>query len=112
MPCSRPVAESAVVQVLLIDTFTHTGTYPAYLSERVALQCYYSTETAESVVKMDRFEFNIELLISVTGARPLLWNKTVDTYKDRIDTKKAWRRVCTCLQEDFQALGMLKKLFW
>jgi hypothetical protein len=29
MPGRRPVAESAVVHVLLIDTFTHSGFFPA-----------------------------------------------------------------------------------
>jgi hypothetical protein len=27
-------------------------------------------------------------------ARPVLWDKTDDIYKDRIETKKAWREVC------------------
>jgi len=58
------------------------------------------------VVKMSHFEFDIELLISLVETRPVLWNKMDDTYKDRIEKKKAWRRVCTCLQEDFEALGI------
>ena len=56
-------------------------------------------------MKMGDFGFNIELLISLVDARPDLWNKTDDTYKDRIETKKAWREVYVCLQEDFEALG-------
>ena len=32
-----------------------------------------------------------------------------DIYKDRIETKKAWREVCLCLQEDFEAPGDVKK---
>lgn len=60
---------------------------------------------------MGHFEFDIELLILVR-ARPVLWDKTGDVYKERIETKKAWRRVCACLQGDFEAIGMLKKRFW
>jgi len=41
------------------------------------------------VVKMGDFGFDIELLISVVDARPVLWDKTDDIYKDRIETKKA-----------------------
>lgn len=48
-PGRRPVAESAVVQVLLIGTFTHFGFYSA-VSERITFHC--STETIESMVKM------------------------------------------------------------
>ena len=30
-------------------------------------------------------------------------------YKDRNQTQKAWTEVCMCLQEDFEALGDVKK---
>jgi hypothetical protein len=43
MPGRRPAAESAVVHVLLIDTFTHSGFYPAVpersLSTAVSVKC-------------------------------------------------------------------------
>ena len=35
----------------------------------------------------------------------MLWDKTDDIYKDRNETKKAWREVCICLQGDSEALG-------
>ena len=62
------------------------------------------------MVKKDHFEFDIELLILVE-APPVLWDKTYDVYKDRIETKKAWERVCACLQGDFEAIGMSKNAF-
>jgi hypothetical protein len=58
---------------------------------------------------MDDFEFYIDLLISLGEARPVLWDKTDDIYKDRNETRKAWREVCICLQEDFEALGDVQK---
>jgi hypothetical protein len=58
---------------------------------------------------MGDFDFDIELLISLVDARPVLWDKTDDIYKDGIETKKAWREVYVCLQEDFEALGDVKK---
>jgi len=63
------------------------------------------------VVKMGDFEFDIDLLIwvSLVEARPVLWDKTDDVYKDRNERKKAWREVCIGLQEDFEALGDVKK---
>jgi hypothetical protein len=61
------------------------------------------------VVKMAGFEFDIELLISLVEARPVSLDKTDDIYKYRIETKKAWREVCLCLQEDFAALDVKKE---
>jgi len=58
---------------------------------------------------MGDFEFDIDLLTSLLEARPVLWDKTDDIYKDRNETKKAWREVCICLQEDLEALGDVHK---
>ena len=54
-------------------------------------------------------EFDIDLLISVVEARPVLWDKTDDIYIDRKETKKAWKDVCICLQEDFEVLGDVQR---
>ena len=40
----------------------------------------------------------------------MLWDKTDDIYKDRNETKKAWREVCVCLQEEFEALGDVQRM--
>jgi len=58
---------------------------------------------------MDDFEFNADLLISLVETRPVLWDKTDDIYKVRNETKKAWREVCICLQEEFEAPGDVQK---
>jgi hypothetical protein len=55
------------------------------------------------------FEFDVELLISVVEARAVLWDKTYDIYKDRIERKNTWREVCICLQGDFEASEDAKK---
>ena len=60
---------------------------------------------------MSDFEFDTDLLISLVESRPVLWDKMDDIYRDRNETKKAWREVCICLQEDFEALGDIKKTF-
>jgi hypothetical protein len=60
---------------------------------------------------MGDFEFDTDLLMSLVEARPVLWDKTDDIYKDRNETKKAWKEVCICLQEDFESLGDVKKTF-
>jgi hypothetical protein len=40
------------------------------------------------VVKTGDFDFDIDLLISLVEARPVLWDKTDDIYKDRNETKR------------------------
>ena len=59
-------------------------------------------------MKMGGFEFDIDLLISLVEATPLLWDKTGGIYRDRNETKKAWREVCICIQEDFENLDVKK----
>ena len=39
-------------------------------------------------MKMGDFEFDTDLLISLVEARPVLWDKTDDSYKDRNEMKK------------------------
>lgn len=45
-----------------------------------------------------------ELLISLVEARPVLWDKTLDNYKDRVATRNAWREVCNELNSKFEEL--------
>jgi hypothetical protein len=61
---------------------------------------------------MGNLDLEIEFLISLVEARPVLWYKKCDICKDRIETKKVWREVCVCLQQDFEALRDVKKNFW
>jgi hypothetical protein len=60
---------------------------------------------------MGDIEFDIDLLMSLVEARPVLWDKADDIYKDRNGTKKARRGVCICLQEDFVVQVDVKKRF-
>jgi hypothetical protein len=88
-PGSLPVVESAVAQVLLADKFTHSGVHPA-VSERspsTAVSVEY-LNIRVSAVKIGDFDFNIELLISLVEARPVLWDKMDDMYKDRNEMKR------------------------
>lgn len=38
-------------------------------------------------------ELDIEFLITLIQDRPMLWDKTLDSYKDRNVTKKAWQEI-------------------
>ncbi|XP_068082562.1 uncharacterized protein [Anabrus simplex] len=54
---------------------------------------------------MEDVEIDIELLISLVEARPVLWDKSSDIYKDRDGTRKGWKEVCEGLKEDFGELS-------
>jgi hypothetical protein len=47
------------------------------------------------VVKVGDFEVNTELSVSLVEARRVLLYKTDNIFKDRIETKRARREVCT-----------------
>jgi len=81
--------------VLLEDTFTHSSFYST-VSEgitfhggvsRVLKQKSFSGEDVRFLV------FDVKLLTSLADARPVLGDRTDDTYRDRMETKKAWRKV-------------------
>lgn len=54
-------------------------------------------------------ELDAEILISLIEAKPVLWDKTLDIYKDRIATKNAWGDVCLALKPDFESISDTEK---
>ncbi|CAG5023509.1 unnamed protein product [Parnassius apollo] len=44
------------------------------------------------------------MLISLVEARPTLWDKTIASYKNRNETKEAWKEVCIGLNSSFEEL--------
>lgn len=56
-----------------------------------------------------KIDIDLEVLIFLVEARPVLWDKTTDIYKDRNATKKACREVCIGLKEDFEELIDVEK---
>lgn len=45
-----------------------------------------------------------ELLIHSVREKPVLWDKTVDNFKDRNATRSAWGEVCLQFKNDFNEL--------
>ncbi|XP_063630230.1 uncharacterized protein LOC134801560 [Cydia splendana] len=43
-----------------------------------------------------------ELLISLMEQRPVLWDKTLDKYKDKTASTASWREICVILNKDFE----------
>lgn len=52
---------------------------------------------------------NTDMLISLVEARPALWDKTLDIYKDKTSKESAWREICTILNEDFPELDQKER---
>ncbi|CAH2088918.1 unnamed protein product [Euphydryas editha] len=50
-----------------------------------------------------------ELLITLVEGRPVLWDKTLDIYKDKRLTYEAWREIFTILNKDFDEMTNVKK---
>ncbi|CAH1993877.1 unnamed protein product [Acanthoscelides obtectus] len=50
-----------------------------------------------------------ELLIHCVQIRPVLWDKTLESFKDRNATRNAWHAVCLGLLKDFDNLEDSKK---
>lgn len=57
----------------------------------------------------ERVIIDNELLIHYVQERPVLWDKTLDVFKDRNATRDAWHEVCVQLRSDFDKLEDCKK---
>lgn len=53
-----------------------------------------------------------EVLINCVEIRPILWDKTLEIYKDKIAKAAAWREICVILKEDFQAMEQKERRIW
>lgn len=49
-------------------------------------------------------EIDNDVLISLVMARPVLWDKTLDIFKDRGATRNAWREVFLDLNPGFEEM--------
>ncbi|XP_052745834.1 uncharacterized protein LOC128199633 [Bicyclus anynana] len=47
---------------------------------------------------------NVENLISLVQNRPVLWDKTLEIYKDKNLRTAGWREICINLNEDFEEM--------
>lgn len=52
---------------------------------------------------------NVENLISLVQNRPVLWDKTLEIYKDKNLRTAGWREICIILNEDFEEMEEKKR---
>lgn len=50
-----------------------------------------------------------DVLIALVEARPVLWDKTTEQYKDRNATRNGWNDVCCALNEGFEEMEAKEK---
>lgn len=48
-----------------------------------------------------QFKYDVVTLIELVESKPCLWDKTADSFKDKVEKQKAWRQVYAFLEEDF-----------
>lgn len=54
-------------------------------------------------------QIDIEFLITLVEARPVLWDKTLEEYKDKVLTKNAWAEICKELHTGFEEMSDKEK---
>jgi len=49
-------------------------------------------------------KIDTELLISLIEERPVIWDKTLDSYKNKNLKESAWKEICIILNRDFKEM--------
>ena len=55
------------------------------------------------------FTDDVATLIGLIERKPCLWDKTSDSYKDKIEKSKAWREICAFLEGNFHQMNRNKQ---
>lgn len=61
---------------------------------------------------MDEIVKDNDALISRVEAGPVMWDKTLYTFKDRNATRDAWRLVCCKLKKDFEETHTVSSMLY
>lgn len=58
-------------------------------------------------------DIEVDLLITLVQERPVIWDKSLEEYKYKNLTLKAWEEICGILNNDFENLDETnKKNIW
>ena len=55
------------------------------------------------------FTYDAATLIELIESKHSLWDKTIDSYKDKTEKSKAWREISAFLESDFQQMDRQKQ---
>lgn len=53
---------------------------------------------------MFRMAINVELMISLIEQKPVVWDKTLTSYKDKFAKEEAWKEICCLLNDEFEEM--------
>lgn len=56
-------------------------------------------------MEINEHDMDVELLITLIEERPILWDKSLETYKSKIEITNAWMEVCYHLNPSFKTLN-------
>ena len=55
------------------------------------------------------FTYDVATLVELIESKPCLWDKTSDSYKDKIEKSKARRKICAFLEGGFHQMDGKKQ---
>lgn len=53
---------------------------------------------------MREFKYDVVELIHAIKDRPCLWDRTIESYKDRVERRLAWNQVFSLLDERYESM--------
>jgi len=62
------------------------------------------SSTDEETQVLDEDIVDVDLLITLVEEKPILWNKTIDSYSDRNEKRKCWRDVFCKIKPGFEEM--------
>lgn len=60
---------------------------------------------------MRQFKYNVLELIDGVRGRPCIWDKSCESYKDRVERKCAWEEIFNNLEEEFESMTAEQRRF-
>jgi hypothetical protein len=64
------------------------------------------SSTDEEIQIPEEDILDVDLLITSVEERPLLWDKTLDSYSDRNEKRKCWRDIFSIMKPGFEELDI------
>lgn len=92
----------------ILDDFSRTGAIPSVVSTAIKFQVVFFGVFSLCVL-VAHFQIidgiDTEILISLVASKFMLWDKTLDLYRDRNATRKAWQEVWSALIPYFESIS-------
>lgn len=64
------------------------------------------SSTDEEIQVLDEDILDVDLLITLVEANPLLWDKTLDSYSDRNEKRKCWKHIFCKIKPGFEEMDI------